>query len=228
METINQVNNFQNSENETAQNFNGANIKNLNNYYPIFNPKIQIELKNPQKIYFFKLLKNENIKKILFITFLPLSIFIVVAIQNLNIYKFLQILLASYIILGICLFIFNFLYMFYCSFKGLINKTNKYNNYILIDKEKIEIVEGKETKIINFQDIGKIEIERNYIIGFGYDILIYNKQLKQTLTYNVFFREDAFLIKELFEEYLLKIPNDKTLETIKDTRANKNTTKVSL
>ena len=37
MEIINQNNNFQNSENGTGQNFNGANIGNQNNYFFIFN-----------------------------------------------------------------------------------------------------------------------------------------------------------------------------------------------
>ena len=76
-----------------------------------------------------------------------------------------------------------------------------YKNYILIDKEKIEIIEKKETKIIDFRDIGNIEIEKNYMIG--YNILVYNKQLNATLTYNVHYREKALLVKELFKEYLL-------------------------
>ena len=37
MNIINQNNNFQNSENGTGQNFNGANIGNQNNYFFIFN-----------------------------------------------------------------------------------------------------------------------------------------------------------------------------------------------
>lgn len=37
MNIINQNNNFQNSENGTGQNFNGANIVNQNNYFYIFN-----------------------------------------------------------------------------------------------------------------------------------------------------------------------------------------------
>ena len=209
MRTLNQINNFQNSENDTAQNFNGANIVNQNNYYSISNPKIKIELKKAKKIYFFELLKNENIKNILFIAFLPLSLLTIVVsidIENLNIYKFLQILLTFYIILGISLFTFNFFYMLYWSFKGFINKTNKYKNYILIKKEKIEIIK-EESVIINFKEIRKIEIEKNYIIG--YNVLIYSRQLKATLTYNVFSRENAFLIKELFEEYLTNFENKK-------------------
>lgn len=209
MRTLNQINNFQNSENNTAQNFNGANIVNQNNYYSISNPKIKIELKEAKKIYFFELLKNENIKNILFIASLPLLLLTIEVsfdIENLNIYKFLQILLTFYIVLGICLFTFNFFCMVYWSFKGFINKTNKYKNYILIKKEKIEIIK-EDSVIINFEEIRKIEIEKNYMIG--YNVLIYNRQLKATLTYNVFFREDAFLIKELFEEYLTNFENKK-------------------
>ena len=96
--------------------------------------------------------------------------------------------------------------MLYWSFKGFINKTNKYKNYILIKKEKIEIIKEKSV-IVNFEEIRKIEIEKNYMIG--YNVLIYNKQLKSTLIYNVFFREDAFLIKDLFEEYLTNFENKK-------------------
>lgn len=209
MRTLNQINNFQNSKNNTGQNFNGANIVKQNNYYSISNPKIKIELKEAKKIYFFELLKNENIKNILFIAFLPLlllAIVISIDIENLNIYKFIQILLTFYIILGICLFTFNFFYMLYWSFKGFINKTNKYKNYILIKKEKIEIIKEKSV-IINFEEIRKIEIEKNYMIG--YNVLIYSRQLKATLTYNVFSRENAFLIKELFEEYLTNFENKK-------------------
>lgn len=51
METINQVNNFQNSENETAQNYNGANIKNLiNQYLPQQTKKIILKYKNNKLI----------------------------------------------------------------------------------------------------------------------------------------------------------------------------------
>ena len=205
MELKNQNNNFLNSKNNTAQNFNGANIGNQNNYYSISNPKVKIQLNKAKKIYIFDLLKNENIKNILFIFFLPLSILTFVvsfSIPNLNLYKFLQTLLTFYMVLGIILFTFNYICMIYWSLKGLINKSNKYSNYILLDSERIEIIK-ENSVIINFQEIRKIEIDKNYMIG--YNVLIYNRQLNPTLTYNVFFREDAFLIKELFEEYLINL-----------------------
>lgn len=51
MESINQVNNFQNSKNETAQNYNGANIKNLiNQYLPKQTKKIILKYKNNKLI----------------------------------------------------------------------------------------------------------------------------------------------------------------------------------
>ena len=172
-----------------------------NNYFSVSNPSVKIELKEPYKIYIFELIKNEHVKDILFMAYLPLiilTIFISFYIDNPNLFKFLQMLLCSYIILIIVLFSFNYCKIIYYSY---IEYKIDYKNYILIDEEKIEIIKGKETKIINFRDIRKIEIEKNYMIG--YNILVYNKQLKATLTYNVHYREKALLIKELFEEYIL-------------------------
>ncbi len=182
----------------------GANSQQIgtqNNYYSISNPSVKIELKEPYKIYIFNMFKNEEIKTILFIAYLPfilLTIFISFYIDSPNLFKFLQMLLVFYIILVMVLFSFNYCKIIYYSY---IEYKIDYKNYILIDKEKIEIIKEKEPKIINFRDIRKIEIEKNYMIG--YNILIYNKQLKATLTYNVHYREKALLIKELFEEYLL-------------------------
>ncbi len=176
-------------------------IENQNNYYSISNPSVKIELKEPYKIYIFKLLKNEQVKDILFIAYLPLillTIFISFYNDSPNLFKFLQMILESYIILAMVLFSLNYCKIIYYSY---IEYKIDYKNYILIDKEKIEIIKEKETKIINFRDIRKIEIEKNYMIG--YNILVYNKQLNATLTYNVHYREKALLVKELFEEYLL-------------------------
>ncbi len=176
-------------------------IENQNNYYSISNPSVKIELKEPYKIYIFKLLKNEQVKDILFIAYLPsilLTIFISFYNDSPNLFKFLQMILESYIILAMVLFSLNYCKIIYYSY---IEYKIDYKNYILIDKEKIEIIKEKETKIINFRDIRKIEIEKNYMIG--YNILVYNKQLNETLTYNVHYREKALLVKELFEEYLL-------------------------
>ena len=176
-------------------------IENQNNYYSISNPSVKIELKEPYKIYIFKLLKNEQVKDILFIAYLPLillTIFISFYNDSPNLFKFLQMILESYIILAMVLFSLNYCKIIYYSY---IEYKIDYKNYILIDKEKIEIIKEKETKIINFRDIRKIEIEKNYMIG--YNILVYNKQLNATLTYNVHYREKALLVKELFKEYLL-------------------------
>ncbi|WP_151944039.1 hypothetical protein, partial [Aliarcobacter butzleri] len=80
----------------------GANSQQIgtqNNYYSISNPSVKIELKEPYKIYIFELLKNEQIKDILFTAFLPLIIFnvlISISIENLNLFKFLQVLLSFY------------------------------------------------------------------------------------------------------------------------------------
>lgn len=178
-----------------------GNIGQKNNYFPISNPSVKIELKEPYKIYIFKLLKNEQVKDILFIAYLPLillTIFISFYNDSPNLFKFLQMILESYIILAMVLFSLNYCKIIYYSY---IEYKIDYKNYILIDKEKIEIIKEKETKIINFRDIRKIEIEKNYMIG--YNILVYNKQLNATLTYNVHYREKALLVKELFEEYLL-------------------------
>ncbi len=185
----------------------GANSQQIgtqNNYYSISNPSVKIELKEPYKIYIFELIKNEQVKNILFIAFVPLIILTIImsfSVESLNLFKFLQILLGYYIILAIGLFSFNFYQMVKASFKATFKKID-YKNYILIDKTKVKIIKEKETSIIiNFEEIRKIEIEKNYMIG--YNVLVYNKQLKATLTYNVHYREKALLIKELFEEYLL-------------------------
>ena len=178
-----------------------GNIGQKNNYFPISNPSVKIELKEPYKIYIFELIKNEQVKDILFIAYLPLillTIFISFYNDSPNLFKFLQMILESYIILAMVLFSLNYCKIIYYSY---IEYKIDYKNYILIDKEKIEIIKEKETKIINFRDIRKIEIEKNYMIG--YNILVYNKQLNATLTYNVHYREKALLVKELFEEYLL-------------------------
>lgn len=50
MSITNQTNNFQNSKNETAQNYNAANIENLNNHFFIF-----------KFDWIFKKFKNENL-----------------------------------------------------------------------------------------------------------------------------------------------------------------------
>ena len=193
---------FENNDITTAFDLKGATISSLN-YYSISNPSVKIELKEPYKIYIFELIRNEQVKDILFIAFLPLiilTIFISFSVESLNLFKFLQMLLGFYIILAICLFSLNFYQMLKASFKATFKKID-YKNYILIDKEKIEIIEKKETKIIDFRDIGNIEIEKNYMIG--YNVLVYNKQLKATQIYNVHYREKALLIKEIFQEYLL-------------------------
>lgn len=173
------------------------------NYYSISNPNIKIELKEPYKIYIFNLIKNEQIKYILLISCLPIfsfSMILLYTVTDPNLYKFLKIFLGSYIILGILLFLLNYFQIVMASLKASFKKID-YKNYILIDKEKIEILKEKETSIIiNFKEIRKIEIEKNYMIG--YNVLIYNKQLKPTLSYNVHYREKALLIKELFEEHL--------------------------
>ena len=192
----------------------GANSQQIgtqNNYYSISNPSVKIELKEPYKIYIFELLKNEQIKDILFTAFLPLIIFTVlisISIENLNLFKFIQVLLSFYIILVIVLFSFNYYQMLKASFKSTFKKID-YKNYILIDKKKVEIIKEKETSIIiNFEEIRKIEVEKNYMIG--YNILIYKKYLEPTITYNIHYREKALLIKDLFEEYLLtKVKNER-------------------
>lgn len=60
MSIINQTNNFQNSENETAQNYNGATIENQNNNFFIFNLD-----------WIFQNFKNKNLslKQFLFLLF---------------------------------------------------------------------------------------------------------------------------------------------------------------
>ena len=121
----------------------GANSQQIgtqNNYYSISNPSVKIELKEPYKIYIFELLKNEQIKDILFTAFLPLIIFTVlisISIENLNLFNFLQVLLSFYIILGIVLFSFNYYQMLKASFKSTFKKID-YKNYILIDKKKLK------------------------------------------------------------------------------------------
>lgn len=176
---------------------------NIYNYYSISNPNVKIELKEPYKIYIFNLIKNEQIKNILLISCLPIfsfSMIIFYTVTDPNLYKFLKIFVGSYIILGIFLFLSNYFQIVMASLKASLKKID-YKNYILIDKEKIEILKEKETSIIiNFKEIRKIEIEKNYMIG--YNVLIYNKQVKPTLAYNVHYREKALLIKELFEEQL--------------------------
>ncbi|MCG3714187.1 hypothetical protein L5F64_01235 [Aliarcobacter butzleri] len=185
----------------------GANSQQIgtqNNYYSISNPSVKIELKEPYKIYIFELLKNEQIKDILFIAILPffiLTIFISFGIESLNLFKFIQVFLAFYIILGILLFSSNYYKMFKAFLKSTLKKID-YKNYILIDKKKVEIIKEKETSIIiNFEDIRRIEVEKNYMIG--YNILIYKKYLEPTITYNIHYREEALFIKDIFEEYLL-------------------------
>ncbi|MCT7616676.1 hypothetical protein N5U05_02890 [Aliarcobacter butzleri] len=185
----------------------GANSQQIgtqNNYYSISNPSVKIELKEPYKIYIFELLKNEQIKDILFIAILPffiLTIFISFSVESLNLFKFIQVFLAFYIILGILLFSSNYYKMFKAFLKSTLKKID-YKNYILIDKKKVEIIKEKETSIIiNFEDIRRIEVEKNYMIG--YNILIYKKYLEPTITYNIHYREEALFIKDIFEEYLL-------------------------
>lgn len=184
----------------------GANSQQIgtqNNYFSVSNPSVKIELKEPYKIYIFNMFKNEEIITILFIALFPLLIFTCIVLWDIkaSLYQFLQQLLTFYICLCIGLFLFNSIQMFIASFKSTFKKID-YKNYILIDKEKIVINKEKETNvIIKFEQIRKIEIEKNYMIG--YNILIYNKLLEPTLIYNIYYREKALLIKELFEEYLL-------------------------
>ena len=174
-----------------------------NNYLYVSNPSVKIELKEPYKIYIFNMFKNEEIKTILFMALFPLLIFTSIVLWDIKVslYQFLQHLLTSYICLCIGLFLFNSIQMFIASLKSIFKKID-YKNYILIDKEKIVINKKNETNIIiKFEQIRKIEIEKNYMVG--YNILIYNKQLEPTLIYNIHYREKALIIKELFEEYLL-------------------------
>lgn len=182
---------------------NSQQVGTQNNHYTISNPRIKIELKEAYKIYIFNMLKNEEIKTILFLAFIPISIFtfiVSVGNESLNLYKVLLIFSSFYIILGICLFIFNYSQIIYASYIATFKRDN-YKNYILIDKERIEIIKKKEaTIIIYFKNIRKIEIEKNYMIG--YNVFIYDKQLKPTLSYNLHYQDKALLIKELFEEYL--------------------------
>ncbi len=181
MEILNQNNNFENSENETAQKFDRIKIgKQINK----FKNKKNIEIR---KVFF----KNREIKMhIAFFTFSFLYIFIMFYFMYDSIYIFLFTILF--------LSIYGYILV---KHRWFLNK-----GFLKYKNEKMTFNYNNEFDEINYSDILKVEKEKSFFSGISF--FIYSKEDKKVkIKFNFYNYDDVTIFEDKLKNKNILINN---------------------
>lgn len=170
------------------------------------NTSLPLNVSEPIKIVAMNVLDNNFLKNY------SLVVISVVSFLNFIFFyqdeRYFQIFLNSIfqiLFLGVSSLLLFFLFQYEYQ-KSKMNK-NKATHYIELTSDTITIfLNINEQEVYKFEQLRKIVIKQNILLG--YTVFIYEKDLIPSNSFGVMNFDEAYAIKEVFDNYLLKVKND--------------------